>query len=211
MKEKKSSGWVAVVVWLILFWPVGLILLFKKFHDKTALMSGMTTVASTVAWILIAFSALMLLSNIGRLTEDAYVSLIFVAWLTGGILILLKVRKSKAKAAQYKKYLNVIVNAGERSIDNIAGALSVPYDDAHRDIKAMIDDGFLHGAYIHEGNRAVVLSQDILAQQAVYVSPGQGVAPPQPRTVRCSGCGANNVVTGGKITECEYCATPLGG
>jgi len=214
MKTKKSSGWGRVIFWLIIFWPVGLVLLFKKFNDKTALMS--TTKAPTVAaWILIALGALMLLTNIKRFFADFSVTVFFLAWVVGGVLILLKIRKTKTKAEQYKKYLNAIVNVGERSIDNIASAVSVTYEQAQTDIQAMIDEGFLKGAYIHEGNRTIVLSQDIQTKQPAYAAVPSASAQSdtwqQPRSVRCPGCGANNVVVGGRITECEYCGTPLNG
>ncbi|ODU55898.1 MAG: hypothetical protein ABT01_05110 [Clostridium sp. SCN 57-10] len=214
MKAKKPSVWGWVLFWLIVFWPAGLILLFKKSNDKAALMSP-TKAATVFTWILIVFGSLMLLANIERFFADFSIAVIFLAWVVGGVLILLKIRKTKAKAEQYKKYLNAIVNVGERSIDNIASAVSVTYGQAQADIQAMIDVGFLSGAYIHEGNRAVVLSQDIQAEQPAYVAApsasGQLDTRQQPRSVRCPGCGASNVVIGGRITECEYCGTPLNG
>ena len=212
--NKTKSGWAGTIIWLILFWPVGLFRLFKKFNDKATLMGGKTKALTVTAWVLIAFSAFCLVISFGAdiFAEAWFICLAFFAWIAGGILILLKVEKSKKKAEQYRKYLNVIVNSGERSIDNIASAMSVTYEAARSDIQAMIDDGFLKGACIHEGKREVVLRQDAPIAQPVYAtqsSTAVETAPPQIKTVRCSGCGANNVVTDGCVTECEYCGTPL--
>lgn len=210
MKTKKPSGWGWIIFWLIFFWPVGLFLLFKKFNDKTVLISAKKA-PTVAAWVLIAFGSLMLLTNIKNFFTDFFVSVIFLAWVVGGVLILQKVRKTKAKAEQYKRYLNVIVNGDERSIDNVASAVSATYGQAQANIQAMIDEGFLKGAYINERNRTVVLSQDARTTRPVYTVAGQPDIQQQPRSVRCPGCGANNVVFGGQITECEYCGTPVNG
>jgi hypothetical protein len=211
-KEKKTPGWAGIIVWLILFWPVGMILLFKRLNDKTALMSEKTKAPVTAAWILIALGVISLLQNIEQISTNFSSCSISILCIVGGVLILLKIRKSKEKAELYKKYLNAIVNVGERNIENIASAISVTYAEAQRDIQAMIDVGLLKGAYIHEGNRKVVLSQDVQAQQPVYATDAtHGQATPQDKAIRCPGCGANNIVNGGRITECEYCGTPING
>ena len=211
MKMKKSWGW--VLFWLIIFWPVGLFMLFAKLRDKSTLMGGKTTAATVAACTLIVFSVLMLIGNIEKLLTDFEVTLFFIAWMVGGVLILLKIYASKAKAKRYKRYLNVIVNTGERSMERIASAMSVTYATAQRDIQAMIDGGFLKGAYIHQGNRAIVLRWDVQAQRPFTGMniPQSQPAEPQRFVLKCPNCGANNVVTKGEVTECEYCETPLVG
>jgi hypothetical protein len=102
---------------------------------------------------------------------------------------------------------------GERNIDNIASAVSVTYDKAKSDIQIMINEGFLRGAYVHEGEKKVVLAQDAVVQQptsTAYAVPSVQAAAAV-KAVRCSGCGANNVVSSGQVTECEFCGTLISG
>ena len=69
----------------------------------------------------------------------------------------------------------------------------------------MISEGYLNGYYINHIRRIVV---------ARSKTTGQGARPVNARnvvTVRCSGCGANNAVAAGVVSECEYCGSPVRG
>lgn len=212
MKEKKSPRWGWIIFWLIVFWPVGLFLMIKKLNDKSALMSGNTKGLSIAGWVLVAFGAIGFWSEISSGTFDASGVVLALVFIAGGVLILRKVKATRIKAEQYRKYLNAIVNVGERNVDNIASAVSVTYDKAKSDIQAMIDEGFLKGAYRHEGEHRVVLAQDTGAtQQPASTMPSSVPVQTVSKAVRCGGCGANNVVTAGQVTECEFCGTPISG
>lgn len=213
MNTKKSPGWGWAVFWLVFLWPLGLFLVLRKYNHKTVIMSA-SKAPMVAAWILISLGVITLLSNTQRLSTDYFVTLALVSWVVGGVLILIKTKKIKVKAEQYQKYLNRILNCGERNLDNLASAASVTYGQAQTDIQAMIDGGYLQGA-IQEANRTIVLVQDMQAAPPPYTvapaAPSQPDLRQQSRSVRCPGCGANNVVSGGRITECEYCGTPLNG
>ena len=193
MSKKKSLGWGNVVFWVIFFWPVGIFKLLKKLNNNAELMS-MTKAPTIAAWVLIVFGSVGLLGNLETLFSEFTVTIIVIAWIIGGVLILRKVRQTNAKADQYKKYLNVIVNVGERSIESIANALSVTYGQAQTDIQAMIDEGFLKGAYIHSGNQTVVLRQDIKNGESMNsatligsTAKTQSIVQQQSRSMRCTG------------------------
>lgn len=198
---------------LIIFWPVGLFLLIRKLAtDKSALMSGKTGSLTVVALFLTIFGGLgflgMLLDTSGDTEGVLGGAIIVIAMMVGGILLLRKASKTKKTAIRYKKYIDIVVNQDVRSLDNISSAVGLPYDVVAKDLQDMINIGYLKDAYINQGNREITLKQH---ESVIYtqVSVVGQVAAVQTKAVRCTGCGANNVVTVGKVSECEYCGTPI--
>jgi hypothetical protein len=210
---KKSMGWGWIIFWIIIFWPVGFILVIRKFAtDKKALMSGKTTSLSVIGWVLTVFGGIGFIGCVTdpTATSGTVMALIFVV---GGILLILKARKIKKQAAKYRKYIDVVVNYGEKNIDNIADAVGLQYEVVIKDLQDMIDIGYLKNAYIHQANREILLQQVVQPQvQQAYQQTQtyqQLSNPIQPKAVRCPGCGANNIVSTSGVCECEYCGTPL--
>lgn len=207
--EKKGTSWGWIIFWLIIFWPVGLFLVIKKFStDKSALMSGKTGSLSVIGWILVAFGGIGFLAELSD-TPEAFGLVLALIFAAGGTLLLLKASKTKKTAIKYKKYIDIVVNQNVKSIDNVASAVGLSYDVVAKDLQDMINIGYLRDAYIHQGNREIILKQNEPAPitYAQTVAPGQ--AAPQTIATRCPGCGANNVVAIGRVSECEYCGTPI--
>ena len=180
----------------------------KLSTDKSALMSGKTGTLSVVGWILIVMGAM---GSIGILLEPSDETaggiIIGLAMVVGGVLVLRKASKTKMIAAKYKRYIDLVVNQNTRSIDNIAAAVGISYDIAAKDLQDMIDIGYLKDAYVHQSNREIILKQN---EPVAYTQTSINVqASTQKIAVRCPGCGANNVVVIGRVSECEHCETPI--
>jgi hypothetical protein len=207
--KKKTTSWGWIIFWLIVFWPVGLILIIKKLsEDKSAIMSGKSGAASVVGWILTAIGALFLLSGLSASEGSVIVLALF--FLAGGILLLRKAQGNKKTAAIYKKYIDIIVNNGESSIDNIAGAVGLGYDKVAADLQKMIDIGYLKNAYINVSTREIIIPRSVPSPELVPQAAGSNAAPvAQKLVIRCPACGANATVVSGSVTECEYCGSPL--
>jgi Zn finger protein HypA/HybF involved in hydrogenase expression len=206
--EKKGTSWGWIIFWLIIFWPVGLFLVIKKVaNDKSVLMSGKTGALPVVGCILIVIGAVGAIGTIANSSDGAAGAIIMgLAMVVGGILLLQKSSKMKKTAAKYKKYIDIIVNQNVRSIDNIAASIGLSYDVAAKDLQDMINIGYLKDAYVNQGNREIVFKQN---EPAAYLQATEGQANAQKIAVRCPGCGANNVVVVGRVSECEYCGTPI--
>lgn len=208
--EKKGMGWGWIIFLLIIFWPVGLFLLIKKLAtDKSALMSGKTRPISAAGWILVVIGALTSLGTDPSSGEaaDIVILVLALAMTVGGVLVLIKASRTKRTAARYKKYIDLAVNQNVRGIDNIAASVGLSYDAVVKDLQDMINIGYLKDAYIDQGNREIVLEQ---AEPVSYTQASTSDrADTQKTAVRCPGCGANNVVAVGSVSECEYCGTPL--
>lgn len=215
MEKKKGMGWGWIIFFLIIFWPLGLFLLIKKLAtDKSALMSGKTGVLLAVALFLIVFGGMgflgMLLDTSGDSEGVVGGAIIVIAMIVGGILLLRKALKTKKTAVKYKKYIDIVVNQNVRSIDNISSAIGLPYDAVAKDLQDMINIGYLKDAYINQGNREITLKHHEPVSYTQTSVVGQAAAV-ETKAIRCTGCGANNVVTVGKVSECEYCGTPING
>ena len=210
MKQRKKS-WVWVVFWSVLFWPVGLYLLFRKMHsDKSIILKSVSKV-SAISFVLLfmgLFNLLIALTarDIGeRLSFFEYGAIALGA---GGIWLLFISRKMKMDGERYKKYIALIVNQNQTAIDNIALALGISYEAAVKDLRKMIVAGYFTSAHIDENKREIILASSNTSQQASLMSAAT-TAQVTVKLTACVSCGANNRVTVGDIVECEYCGTLL--
>lgn len=206
--EKKNLKWGWIIFWIVIFWPVGIYLLIKKLSsDKSALMSGMTSKLPVIAWCLIGFGVLGVIVSLTEPELGLTGVIIYLVFFVGGVLLLKKAKETKKIANRYKKYLNLVINQNIKSIDGIASAVGLSYDVVSNELEKMIDSGYLNNAYINQNNREIVLRQhdhEFYNQKST-----QNQESAKRVTVRCPGCGANNVVVVDRVTECDYCATPI--
>ncbi len=206
--SKKGTSWGWIIFWFACFWPVGLVLLIKKLNDKSLMMTGKTGVYSAFAWFLIIIGLLAFLAFFANPLGEYEIGLLpyAVATLVGGFVILHQVRKVKKAFTRYTKYIDLIQNKSVCNVDAIANTVRLPYVVVIRELQEMISEGYLNGYYINHIRR-IVVAKDQRPQ-------GQGARPVNARnvvTVRCSGCGANNAVAAGVVSECEYCGSPVRG
>ena len=210
-----GPSWAVVILLIIFFWPIGLFLLIKKLAaDKTATISSGGKGLKVTGIVLIVFASCGFLGFLSSATsygmESAdvapLIALLFFA--AGGVVCLRKANKIKKESKDIKQYLSIIVNGNVRQLDAIASTTGKSYNVVHKDIKNMIDKGYLKNAYIDEGMREVVLPNvaPVTTQNTVGTTVNTVTA--KTKIVTCSCCGANNTITG-DTGECEYCGSPL--
>jgi hypothetical protein len=206
MNQKQSSGsWVPVIILLIVFWPVGLFMLFSKLSkDKGAVFSGAKGL-NVVAWILIGFGIIGIFVYVTMSPDDPNAAnrisgiAVSLAIAAGGGAVLGKARRMKIDSAKYRKYINVIINEERTDIGEIASATGIPYAVVKTDLQAMIDKGYFPGAYVHETDGKFVMPS---------ASQTDAASSQMETEVRiCAGCGANNTVPVGRQGVCEYCGS----
>ena len=195
---------------ICVFWPIGLYLLVKRISldKKAAMVSSKLIKGLGIASCAMAALGLLVLLSDGFDSS----SLIAVLFFGGaGAALLYYGNKIKKDAQKVKQYIAIIVNGGERQIDEIARATSKPYNTVRVDLQKMIDKGFLKNAYINESTREIVLTTpEPVSAPATETSYTETVAatPADLRVVACPCCGANNTISG-TVGECEYCGSPL--
>ncbi len=101
-----------------------------------------------------------------------------------------------------KKYLELILDKGERSIKKLSEAIPISYDKALKDILKMINEGVLSGFDIVESSDPQKTEQSKDTAKAPKSSSKESV-------VICCGCGAKNVVEADEVGVCEFCEGPI--
>lgn len=200
-------SWPVIILALCFFWPVGVCLIIKRVSTdrKTAMSAGKLIGGLGIASYCIAALGLLVCISDGFAGEDVVMILFFGA---AGFALRKVAKKIKAEAENVKQYLSIIVNGNVRQLDTIASTTGKSYDVVHKDVKKMIDKGYLKNAYIDEGMREVVLPNSGTAPQSNVNVAATNVAPVQSKIVACPCCGANNTIYG-DMGECEYCGSPL--
>lgn len=200
-------SWVAIIIALCAFWPIGLALLILRLnHTKATASFGKNQKIAFYSVAGCLFLAAILMFDRG----SAFMGLLFIA---GGGAVIYYTQKTAKQSERFRQYIDLIVNQGVESIDTIAAMSNNGYDVVVADLNKMVSQGILKNAEVDEMSRTVVLSrmQEIQQPQIVYVD-NAGAAnsePPQMVTVTCTGCGAKMAVARGRVCNCEYCDTPL--
>jgi len=210
-KEKKTMAWGWIIFWFIVFWPLGVLFLLRKLSkDKSAVWKDSRKV-TTMSFVLAGIGVLVFMSIVGSPGVGVYFYLWAVALIGGGIWTFFIAKKMKVNGERYSKYISIIVNQSQTSIDNIASAVGLDYSTVSKDLQKMIDVGYFYGAYIDVAQREIILAKPVMPQETVSPNLHYAQAPSvqvQERIVNCTSCGANNRVTG-QLGECEYCGSHL--
>lgn len=212
--NKTNQSWTVVILLLIFFWPVGLYLLYKKVTgDKTSALKN-SKALSIVGWVFAVFSAIYLLMAISGDMKASDAISAFVFFGAGGALMIYGAKRMNKNAAKLKKYISIVINNNQTSIDNIAAAIPTDYEQAENDLQKMINNGYFQGAYIDKSNREIILpkkenspSMNMPENNIQYEN--KNTEQPRFKVVNCKNCGANNTVAEGNLCECEYCGSPL--
>ncbi|MDC7279250.1 hypothetical protein NXH64_07015 [Butyrivibrio fibrisolvens] len=194
------SIWFIVIMFFV-FCPAGIaLLILRNSGNKKSMFIGTTDKRKYI----LAGAALIIL-GISQIKSSTVWGLLMIA---GGGALLYYSKTLVDKAERNKKYIDLIVNQREGSIDNIAGVCSIPYDKAIKELKYLQTVGVLNNISIDEANRVVTL---IEAQQVADRSGGLlgSLVQAEEVTCTCPGCGATKLVIKGTSTCCEYCDTPM--
>lgn len=204
--KKKSTSWKVIVIWIIIFYPVGIYLLYKKMAlDKSAILKN-SKVLSSIGYLFL-FAAIFSIFGGESKTSTSFASFLF--YLIGGLLILYVAKRIKLSGERYKKYINIVINQNETAINNIASKMGLSYEMTVKDLNEMIDKNYFKDSFIDYGKREIVLSANKAGTESVFTQDTNRQTALQKKIVKCASCGANNVVNDGEIVKCDYCGSPL--
>ena len=210
MNENGNVGclcsWPIIIIALILFWPVGILLIvWRATKDrKTAMRAG--KLLSVLGFVSYVFAAIMVIGGIAD-GFDGSVFACMIFFIVAGLVLQYVGKRIKRSAEDIRKYLAVIINGNERQLESIAASTGKTYEVVHDDIKKMINKGYFKDAYIDEGLRELVLPEKTPESQNTSTT-DKTMNQNHVKVVACSCCGANNTVYG-TVGECEYCGAPL--
>ncbi len=203
--KKKSPSWAAIVIWFIIFWPVSIYLIWKKISiDKAAAMK-FSKVLKAIGIIFVVCAVLML-SVAGEDPSTAAFGFLFYG--IGGGLIIWGSIKVKQSGERYKKYIDIVINQNQTTIENIASLMGLSYDQTVKGLQKMIDVGYFEGTYIDHANHELVFPER-QQMDAAERTMGTSNSVLQQKTVKCPNCGGNNVIVAGRVCECDFCGSPI--
>lgn len=219
--EKKEGclySWPAIILSLLIFWPLGVALIIKKvFSNRKALLasSGMLSVLGVLMYCLTGIWAICAMAftdfsdseNVSAFVVFLVMTIVF--WV-GGFALRRSSKKIKKEANEIKEYLSIIVNRNIRQLDEMVYITGKPYEVIRGDIQKMIDRGYLKSAYIDDSLKEVILPNSTPVPQSGAHVVTANAASARSKIVACPCCGANNAIYG-DIGECEYCGSPLKG
>ncbi len=200
-KKEISNGW--IIFWFIIFWPVGVYLLVTR--DSSGFSNGKGFIFW--GWFLIVID---IFAIIGWFSEGIQIEDFIIAILLGGAgFFLIKTgKKKKQRYIRLNNYINYITYQQTYSLDNMAALENTTFEAVVEDLTFLYNKGHIrNNTYIDVANRVIVDRAPVTYNTPQPVNEVRNV--PSTKTVRCSGCGANNVAVVGTVTTCEYCGTPI--
>lgn len=207
MENKKSMSWAIVILVLIFFWPVGVYLLYRKVTGDRASALKNSKILRNVGFVFLGFAIIYIFMVISGQMDDAWTAAAFFG-IGGGVLVY-AAKRLKMTGEKFKKYINIVINNNQTSIDNIAAAIPISYDKAAKDLQEMINKGYFSNAYIDVSNREIILPSYIKQQSERNGSLKNNNEQAKVKSVICKNCGGNNEVIEGQVCECEYCGSPI--
>ncbi len=218
-QSKHSATWTQVILFLIIFWPIGLFLLIKKLNsDRSATFVG-GGIINIIGWILAILGSIgiIMLFQGGEMVSSGIIWFVLVG--VPGIMLIIKGKKVKAKSLKYKKYIQLIVNQQITDISQLAIYTGKSASEVLDDLREMISSGNLGSAVLDPTGMGVVLRRPAHAtqnqQQPAFATnqdqvqvKDQPIPTFTPTVVKCKACGADNFVDA-PHANCEYCGSPL--
>lgn len=196
-------SWPLIIIFVFLFFPVGIYLAYRRAY------SGREPKKNTGIGILVLgfFVLLITLYDFGseNVSDPNYTFL--VVFTAVGVALLFIGVKALLDMRRYIKYIASINADGITSIDKLASSAGKPYEKTVKDLKKMIQIGYITDYFIDENKR------ELVAKARGSGSDVQG-STPQPQTagnivIKCPNCGASNSATAGSATVCEYCGAVI--
>lgn len=201
---QKTPSWAAIVLWFIFFWPIGIYLLIKKLStDKSATVTnnGKILLAIGIFFVLGAFIMLSSLINGESDKSTAVGGILFYG--IGGVLMIYASIKQKETGERYKKYIDIVINQGQTTIENIASQMQLSYEDTVKDLQKMIEKGYFKNAHIDYQNHEIIVENNQKSEESNW---GNDIAE---KVIKCPNCGGNNVIRIGRVCECDFCGSPI--
>ncbi len=165
---RAEPSWLVVILLLVLFWPAGLYLLYRKFSVPPFGRGGVVFLLIGLAFTGIA--ALDILKrtigwppfrgDVGFLLSSPVYTAVALA---AGLLCFVAAGLLLQRRRHYRLYAPFLLGHVTTSLDAVADALSRDYLRVCRDLQRLINTGCLSSAYIDHTHRLFVFSRQWLA------------------------------------------------
>lgn len=225
--DRPAISGVAIALGLILFFPIGFILLAIRLWKHRDLsyqkVIDWRNAGTTFLIIFIPFLISFLL-HLAAGSDIQYWVMVWVVLLDliPGIYMLWKSgERRKQLFARYDHYRHLVLVQGVTSVQTLAETTNQRPAVVVNDLQRMIYLGVFQDAFIDMYSMSIVFNQWAPGASMVNVNvsvngdsfvPQQSrpqTPPPTPKTVECSGCGSSALLKPGENKTCPYCDSPL--
>lgn len=201
MNKKIYQYWIVIILALIIFWPVGLILLYLKFRDNSKnkfIFSGTIKIIIGVCSVL--FALIGVAAEIDQPTGEVAVTIIMVSMFLalGGAFIYFGMKNIK-EAKIYENIRNLINFQEVENIEEIARKLKITEEKAIQYISKAVTLGFCNNDIEYE-NKKIIYKKKIEKEEQKKK---------HERIIKCECCGGINHTNDTQTKACEYCGMEL--
>lgn len=201
MKKKIYQYWIVIILALIIFWPVGLILLYLKFRDNSKnkfIFSGTIKIIIGVCSVL--FALIGVAAEIDQPTGEVAVTIIMVSMFLalGGAFIYFGMKNIK-EAKIYENIRNLINFQEVENIEEIARKLKITEEKAIQYISKAVTLGFCNNDIEYE-NKKIIYKKKIKKEEEKKK---------HERIIKCECCEGINHINDIQTKACEYCGMEL--
>lgn len=195
--RKTNMSWSVVIVALLLFWPVGLFLLYLKGKENTKnrfIFSGRIKIA--IAIFSIFFALVGFATEIEDPSDDLLIGIMLIAFFLGiGIFLLRKGIQNINDGKICEKIAYMINYQKIETVQQIADKLQISLDKATYYVSKTMELG-LCDEDIECRDEKIINKKHIREKEEKKK---------KQRVVKCESCGGINHVTEGESTVCDYC------
>lgn len=201
MEELKKwlISWPGIIITLIIFWPMGCILLYIKAR-RSLKAKRIVLIGIAIFCYLMTFAGISI--TLESLNDDLGINIfVTILFFSGAIASTIFGVRALKNYNYYKKYVNKIGARSKISIYELAQKMETTPETTINDVRNAIKYNMIK-AYIDE-NEDIIVINDI---QNININVEQE---PEISVLQCNNCGATNKVIEGKENHCEFCDSIL--
>ncbi len=199
--RKLTESWTIVILTLIIFWPVGLVLLYLKLRNNSKnkfIFSG--TIKIIIGVCSIFFALIGTAAEIDEPTGEIVLTIVMVSiFLAIGVAFIYFGMKNIKEGKIYEKIKNLINFQQVESVEEIAKELKITEEKATEYISKAVSLGFCNNE-IEYKNKKIIYKKKIEAEVEKKK---------HERIVKCECCGGINHINDTEAKACEYCGMEL--
>lgn len=207
--DQKTLGcllsWPVIIIIFFVFSPIGFVLLILRLRQDLATSMSFGRTLMGFGGIVAFISGIGILS--GLAADSGFPVLFALPFFIGGVAVAWKGLQLTFEGSTTRRYIDLIVNQRQRSVNNIARILApTTPETVAKEVQRLIDRGFLRGFSL-DPQSGIITKLDRPPSLPPAHAP-RDAAPARPSAFTCKACGANNEVTtpSGPV-RCEYCET----
>lgn len=222
-KDYFFDSWPIIILTLIIFFPLGFILLLRKkdLHRRNVFEVGNTSIGVGLTFFLISIIASFMIQYI-IVIDNSDILKYFNILKIYGIIVFIFGILSKLKAMHYKKYIHYVVNVEENDVDTISKSVKESPVKVEKTLNELINKNYLSSYKIEEKKLKHVPKDAIIEDYGKYEGTSfhpsvnkiietnliNSETKPTGSVVQCPNCGANNKISY-TSTKCAYCNSDL--